>query len=40
VLVLVVWAAGAVLLVLAGALASVAIGVWRGRVQPALGSAG
>lgn len=34
-LVLALWAAGAVLLVLAGVLASVAIGVWRRRVRPA-----
>lgn len=40
-LVLVVWAVGAVFLVLAGVVASVAIRVWRGRgrVQPALGPA-
>lgn len=35
-LVLTIWAAGTGLLVLAGVLASVAIGVWRRRINPAL----
>ena len=35
-LVLVFWGGGAVLLVLAGVALSVAVGVWRRRVQPAL----
>lgn len=35
-LVFVLWAVGAVLLVLAGIALSVAVGVWRRRVQPAL----
>lgn len=36
VLVVVLWAVGAVLLVFAGLAASIAVGVWRRRIQPAL----
>ena len=38
-LVLAIWAAGAVVLVLAAVLASVAIGIWRRNVRPALAEA-
>lgn len=37
--VLAIWAAGTMLLVLAGVLASVAIGIWRRNVRPALSGA-